>query len=122
MRTWTSFLPSLWPQRAPAAGAVLGTLPLVPSSRHKSLKQALLAMPADPFWLFIGHRLHSQNHLRYWPSGKSVALTRCFSGRRPPSGDRVICGILLLEQSLVKPFNRGGNRGILILRVSDNAG
>lgn len=118
MRTWTLFPPSLWPQHAPAAGAVLGTLSLVPSSRHKCLKQALLAIPADPFWLFIGHRLHSHNHLRYWPSGKSVTSSYPLPGASqaggPHLGDRVICGILLLEHSLVKPFNKGGNRRILI--------
>lgn len=50
MRTWTSFPPSLWPlQRVPAPGAVLGTLSLVPSSRHNPLKWTLLAVPAEPF-------------------------------------------------------------------------
>lgn len=58
MRTWTSFLPSLWPlQRAPAAGAVLGTLPPVPSSRHNPLRWALVTTPAEPCWPFLGHRV-----------------------------------------------------------------
>lgn len=58
MRTWTSFLPSLWPlQRAPAAGAVLGTLPPVLSSRHNPLRWALLTMPAEPCGPFLVHRV-----------------------------------------------------------------
>lgn len=55
-RTWTSFPPSLWPpQHAPAPGAVLGTLPPAPSSRHDSLRWALLTVLAELCWPFIGH-------------------------------------------------------------------
>lgn len=94
MRTWTSFPPSLWPpRRAPAVGAVLGTLSPVPSNRQAP-KWALLAVPMEPFGLFIGHRLQwellsapeSLEVLAWEVSYLQLPLTWCFSGQRPPPG------------------------------------
>lgn len=65
-------------------------------------------MPADPFWLFLGHRLHSQNHLRYWPSGKSVTCSYPLPGASlaggPHLGDRVIYGILQFSSAVGAEF------------------
>ena len=104
MRTWTLSPPNLWPlQHAPAAGAVLGTLPPVPSSRQNPLRWVLLTMPAESTWPIRGDRVwwelsSAPKHWKHWCSRKvsdlQLPLTWCFLARGPHLSHRVISRIL----------------------------